>query len=237
MSRLPRIAAVVGLLSVLVAGRGHLGRFLRTIDQRAGVFAPRGARLYNAVAPTLLRPVYGRVASEVAMLAEGDGSALAEGDGSAPRVLEIGSGPGEVAIEIARRLPLASVLGVDLAEAMVERARQRAHDAGLGTRVEFTLADAANLPIPDGSFDIAVSTLSLHHWAEPGAVFAELGRVLRPAGVALVYDLRPFAYLRHELEAFIAGTPFAGSPVERDLVRLGPLPAAFVRIRLVRPAR
>jgi len=220
---------VVGLLSVLVAGRGHLGRFLRTIDQRAGVFAPRGARLYNAVAPTLLRPVYGRVASEVAM--------LAEGDGSAPRVLEIGSGPGEVAIEIARRLPLASVLGVDLAEAMVERARQRAHDAGLGTRVEFTLADAANLPIPDGSFDIAVSTLSLHHWAEPGAVFAELGRVLRPAGVALVYDLRPFAYLRHELEAFIAGTPFAGSPVERDLVRLGPLPAAFVRIRLVRPAR
>jgi len=229
MSRLPRIAAVVGLVSALVAGRGHVGRFLRTIDQRAGIFAPRGARLYNAVAPTLLRPLYERVASDVA--------ALAEGDGSAPRVLEIGSGPGEVALEIARRLPLASVLGVDLADAMVDRARQRARDAGMHTRVEFTLADAASLPIPDGSFDIAVSTLSLHHWAEPGAVFAELGRVLRPAGVALVYDLRPFAYLRHELEAFLAGTPFAGSHVERDLVRLGPLPAAFVRIRLVRPGR
>lgn len=229
MSRLPRIAAVVGLVSALVAGRGHVARFLRTIDQRAGIFAPRGARLYNAVAPTLLRPLYGRVAGDVA--------ALAEGDGSRPRVLEIGSGPGEVALEIARRLPLASVLGVDLADAMVDRARQRARDAGVHARVEFTLADAANLPIPDGSFDIAVSTLSLHHWAEPGAVFAELGRVLRPAGVALVYDLRPFAYLRHELEVFIAGTPFEGSHVERDLVRLGPFPAAFVRIRLVRPGR
>jgi len=229
MSRLPSIAAAVGLVAALVAGRGHVGRFLRTIDQRAGIFAPRGARLYNAVAPTLLRPLYGRVASDVA--------ALAQGDGSAPRVLEIGSGPGEVALEIARRLPLASVLGVDLADAMVDRARQRARGAGMHTRVEFTLADAANLPIPDASFDIAVSTLSLHHWAEPGAVFAELGRVLRPAGVALVYDLRPFAYLRQELEGFIAGTPFEGSYVERDLLRLGPLPAAFVRIRLVRPGR
>lgn len=220
---------MVGLVSALVAGRGHVGRFLRTIDQRAGIFAPRGARLYNAVAPTLLRPLYERVASDVA--------ALAEGDGSAPSVLEIGSGPGEVALEIARRLPLASVLGVDLADAMVDRARQRARDAGMHTRVEFTRADAASLPFPDGSFDIAVSTLSLHHWAEPGAVFAELSRVLRTAGVALVYDLRPFAYLRHELEVFLAGTPFEGSHVERDLVRLGPVPAAFVRIRLVRPGR
>ena len=229
MSRLPRIAIAFGLASLLVAGRGHVGRFLRGVDQRAGIFAPRGARLYNAVAPTLLRPLYTRVARDVA--------AVAGSDESAPRVLEIGSGPGELALEIAHRLPQAEVLGIDLAHAMIGRATERARDAGAHMRVQFRLADAADLPLADGSFDIAVSTLSLHHWADPGAVFAELGRVLRPGGIVLVYDLRPFAYLRHELEVFLAGTPFEGSHLERDLVRLGPLPAGFVRIRLLRPAR
>jgi SAM-dependent methyltransferase len=227
MSRLSRIALVMGLASLLVAGRGRIGRLLRAVDQRAGIFAPRGARLYNAVAPTVLRPLYRRVANDVA--------ALAVNDESPANVLEIGSGPGELAFEIARRLPQAKVLGVDLADAMVARAAERAREAAVHLRVQFRLADAANLPLADGSFDIAVSTLSLHHWADPGAVFAELGRVLRPGGVALVYDLRPFAYLRHELEVFLAGTPFEGSHLERDLVRLGLLPAAFVRIRVVRP--
>lgn len=226
---MPRIALAMGFASLLVAGRGHLGRFLRSVDQRAGIFAPRGARLYNAVAPALLRPLYTRVAREVA--------SVAEDDESAPRVLEIGSGPGELALEIAQRLPQAEVLGVDLAEAMIERATDRAQAGGLDPRVRFELADAAILPLADGSFDVAVSTLSLHHWADPGAVFAELGRVLRPGGVALIYDLRPFAYVRRELEVFLAATPFEGSHFERDLVRLGPLPAAFVRIRLVRPGR
>ena len=226
---MPRIAIALGLASLLVAGRGRFGRFLRAVDQRAGIFAPRGARLYNAVAPTLLRPLYTRVARDVA--------AVAGNDESAPRVLEIGSGPGELALEIAHRLPRAEVLGIDLADAMIGRATERARDAGVHMRVQFRLADAADLPLADGSFDITVSTLSLHHWADPGTVFAELGRVLRPGGVALVYDLRPFAYLRAELEVFLAGTPFDGSHFERDLVRLGPLPAAFVRIRLLRPAR
>ena len=218
----------MGLASLLVAGRGHVGRFLRAVDQRAGIFAPRGVRLYNAVAPTLLRPLYTRVAREVAAVAKAE---------SAPRVLEIGSGPGELALEIAERLPQAEVLGVDLAEAMIERSADRAQARRLDPRVRFELADAATLPLADGSFDVAVSTLSLHHWADPRAVFAELGRVLRPGGVALIYDLRPFAYVRRELEVFLAATPFEGSHFERDLVRLGPLPAAFVRIRLLRPAR
>ena len=218
----------MGLASLLVAGRGHVGRFLRAVDQRAGIFAPRGVRLYNAVAPTLLRPLYTRVAREVAAVAKAE---------SAPRVLEIGSGPGELALEIAERLPQAEVLGVDLAEAMIERSADRAQARRLDPRVRFELADAATLPLADGSFDVAVSTLSLHHWADPRAVFAELGRVLRPGGVALIYDLRPFAYVRRELEVFLAATPFEGSHFERDLVRLGPLPAAFVGIRLLRPAR
>ncbi len=59
------IAAMVG--GLLVAGRGHIGRLIRTIDQRAGVFSPRGAGLYNAVGPAILRPLYRRVACNLAV--------------------------------------------------------------------------------------------------------------------------------------------------------------------------
>jgi SAM-dependent methyltransferase len=229
MPRWSRLAIVAGVGSLLVAGRGHVGRWLRTVDQRVGVFAPRGASLYNVVAPKVLRPLYRRVADDVIALP----GLIALREIAA--ILEIGSGPGELALEIARRLPGVEVVGIDLAEVMIDRAAGRARAERLDPRVRFVLADAAALPLADGSFDVAVSTLSLHHWADPAAVLAEIGRVLRPGGVALIYDLRPFAYLRPELEVFVAGTAFEGSPLERDLVRLGPLPALFVRIRLVKP--
>lgn len=229
MSRLARLGIAVAVGSMVVAGRGYIGRFLRTVDQRAGLFAPRGAGLYAAVAPWVLRPLYRRVADDVS--ARSGLAATSE----ISAVLEIGSGPGEVALEIARRLPGGEIVGIDLAGAMIEAAVERARAARLADRVRFVLADGAALPFADGTFDVAVSTLSLHHWDDPAAVFAEIARVLRPGGTALIYDLRPFAYTRRELEVFLAGGPFQGAHLERELVRLGPLPALFVRIRLVRP--
>jgi SAM-dependent methyltransferase len=45
--------------------------------------------------------------------------------------------------------------------------------------------------VPRRSFDLVVSTLSMHHWADPTAGLTEIGRVLRPGGRALVWDFRP----------------------------------------------
>ncbi len=230
MPRRSHLAIAVAVGSLLVAGRGHVGRFLRIVDQRAGVFAPRGAGLYNAIAPTILRPLYRRVADDVVAL---------PGSVAMPQisaVLEVGSGPGELALEVARRLPGVDVVGIDLAEAMIDAAIKRADAERLDGRVRFVLADAAALPLADSSFDVVVSTLSLHHWEDPSTVFAEIARVLRPGGIALVYDLRPFAYTQRELEVFLAGGPFEGASLERALVDPGLLPALFVRIRLVRPS-
>lgn len=231
MAHWTRLAIAAAFGGLLVAGRGRIGRFLRTIDQRAGLFAPRGAGLYNAVAPPLLRPLYRRVAAEVA------GSPTVGALPGISAVLEIGSGPGELALEVAQRLPGVDVVGIDLAAAMVERAIARARGERPDGRVRFQLADAASLPFADETFDMVVSTLSLHHWSDPAAVFGEIARVLRPGGVALVYDLRPFAYTRHELEVFLAGGPFESVRVEREPVSSGPLGLLFVRIRLVRPTK
>ena len=222
------IAAMVGVL--LVAGRGHIGRLLRTFDQRAGVFAPHGAGLYNAVAPAILGPLYRRVAEDV--VTEPGLAAMRE----TSAVLEIGSGPGELAVEITRRLPGGVVVGIDFAQAMIDRATERARALGLERSVRFELADASAVPHAEASFDVVASTLSMHHWSDPAAVFGEIGRVLRPGGVALIYDLRPFAYTHDELEVFLAGGPFEGTHVEREPFDSGMLAAVFVRVRLVRPS-
>ena len=108
------------------------------------------------------------------------------------RVLEVGCGPGRLSIRLARQHGL-DVTGLDLDPAMIERARANADRPGNGAdpQPSFLVGDVASLAFADASFDLVVSTLSLHHWADPSAGLAEIGRVLRPGARALVWDLRP----------------------------------------------
>jgi ubiquinone/menaquinone biosynthesis C-methylase UbiE len=127
----------------------------------------------------LLGPLVERIAADVAAPAP-----------RGARVLEVGCGPGHLSIRLARRYGL-EVTGVDLDPAMVARARANADRPGDQHRPSFLVGDAAALAFPDRSFDLVVSTLSMHHWADPTAGLAEIGRVLRPGGRALVWDFRP----------------------------------------------
>jgi ubiquinone/menaquinone biosynthesis C-methylase UbiE len=80
---------------------------------------------------------------------------------------------------------------------MIERAHAnaaRATDAE-ERQPTFVPADVVSLPFPDHSFDLVVSTFSMHHWADPTAGLAEVGRVLRPGARALIWDFRPGARL------------------------------------------
>jgi SAM-dependent methyltransferase len=94
------------------------------------------------------------------------------------RALDIGTGYGDGALLVAREFPHARVRGIDISEQMVRRAQAR---IGLDPegRVAFKVADAANLPFEDESFDL-VTQLNMPPF------FAEIGRVLRPGGFALV---------------------------------------------------
>jgi len=112
---------------------------------------------------------------------------------------DIGCGPGQLVIELARQTPHLHITGVDLAAEMLAQAQENAARAGVGAQVAFRLGDANRLPFDDGSLDLVVSTLSLHHWADPVAVLNEIQRVLAPGGAFLIADLRrdlpPPAYL------------------------------------------
>ena len=138
--------------------------------------------LYDALSHRLLLgSLFERIAADVAAVAP---------DGA--RVLEVGCGPGRLSIRLARQHGL-DVTGVDLDPAMIERARANADRPGDGDqrRPSFLVGDVASLAFPDGSFDLVISTLSMHHWADPTAGLAEIGRVLRPGARALVWDFRP----------------------------------------------
>jgi SAM-dependent methyltransferase len=139
------------------------------------------AGVYDTLSRLLLGSFYGRIAGDVAAVAP-----------DRARVLEVGCGPGRLSIRLARQHGL-DVTGLDLDPAMIQRARATADRRGDGSERQpsFLVGDVASLPFPDGSFDLVVSTLSMHHWADPSAGLAEIGRVLRPGARALVWDLRP----------------------------------------------
>jgi SAM-dependent methyltransferase len=170
------VAAVVGAVALwgtLPIARARIRRAAANWDRCS---APSVA-LYDAGSSALLGGFFDLVAAEVV------------GRCSAGSVLEIGGGPGHLALRLARLAPGLTVAGVDIDPAMVERARMRAESAGVATRVEHVMADVSAMPYPDGSVDLVVSTFSMHHWADPIGGLTEIHRVLRPGGSALIYDL------------------------------------------------
>jgi ubiquinone/menaquinone biosynthesis C-methylase UbiE len=111
---------------------------------------------------------------------------------------DLGCGAGHLALDLAARAPHMRITGVDISESMIAIARAKASASGLGSRVCFKRGDVRVLPFLDGSLDLVVSSLSLHHWRRPAAVLDEIDRVLRrpdplrhkPGGAFVVFDLR-----------------------------------------------
>ncbi len=106
------------------------------------------------------------------------------------KALDIGTGPGFVAIEVARLLQGTGcqVIGLDLSAAMLAQAAENARRAGLNGSLSWREGDNKAMPFGDGEFDLVVSNDSLHHWEDPLPVFNEIARVLKPGGRCIVHD-------------------------------------------------
>jgi ubiquinone/menaquinone biosynthesis C-methylase UbiE len=153
---------------------------------------------------------FGRLHAKV--IADAAGAGLPDG----ARVLDVGTGPGRIPLALAAARPAWTIDAVDLDPAMIEYARRKDSDG----RVTFTTGDVADLPYPDASFDLIVTSMSQHHWTDVEGAFRSLRRVLRPAGRLWVYDAR-FA-LRRATRA--AQASFGAEAVRRDPVHTGHLP-------------
>ena len=155
---------------VVAAGTGTRGRTIRW------------ARLYDALVALLS---LGRARAIRATTAELAGIAPGEA------VLDVGCGTGELTMRAAARAgPGGRVAGIDPAPEMIAVARRKA--ARAGRAIDYRVAAVEALPFPDGTFDVALSSLMLHHL--PGDLqrrgLAEIRRVLRPGGRLLVVDLK-----------------------------------------------
>jgi SAM-dependent methyltransferase len=177
----PRTLAVLAGAAAAAAAVLRHGRHTTRGHQVPGGILIGDAALYDTLSRLLLSPLVKRIAADVASVAPAGAQAL-----------EVGCGPGHLSIRLACQHEL-EVTGLDLDPAMIARARantDRAANRG-GRRPSFLVGDVAALAFPDGSFDLVVSTLSMHHWADPTAGLTEIGRVLRPGGRALILDFRP----------------------------------------------
>jgi demethylmenaquinone methyltransferase / 2-methoxy-6-polyprenyl-1,4-benzoquinol methylase len=104
------------------------------------------------------------------------------GAGPTERVLDVATGTGMVARELARRYRC-SVVGVDQSAEMLAGARRRlARERGLATRIELVQGEAERLGFADAEFDHLTFTYLLRYVDDPAATLAELARVVRPGG-------------------------------------------------------
>ncbi len=148
---------------------------------------------------------------------------------AAGRALDIGTGPGQIVLKLARHLPGWQLIGVDRSANMIAQARaslagtERGSELQLrnkqGTklgalapeaRVQFFVADGNRLPFPGKSFDLVLCNSVLHHLGEPQGLLAEVARLVKPDGAILIRDLRRPSRLAYPLHVRWYGRHYTG---------------------------
>ncbi|HEY9673340.1 MAG TPA: class I SAM-dependent methyltransferase [Waterburya sp.] len=140
-------------------------------------------------------------------------------------ILDAGTGTARIPILICQQCPQWQIIGIDLAQSMLDVGRTNVEQAGLQQQIKLELVDAKQLPYPDAHFDMVVSNSLIHHLPNPLPFLRELQRVLKPQGAIFLRDLmRPDSI--ETLEAIIEREAGDCSDYQRGLFR-DSLHAAF----------
>ena len=123
-------------------------------------------------------------------------------------VVDLGCGPADVPVRLARALSSARITGVDGSAAMLALAREAVRSARVEHQVELHLGRLPDLALPDHSFDLVLSKDMLHHLPDPQALWREARRLARSGGAVYVMDLvRPDSPLEaREIVERVAGS-------------------------------
>lgn len=132
-------------------------------------------------------PFYGEESQLEALLAQEEFLIEQVGVTSDFRVLDVGCGVGGPTCTIAQQTG-AHVVGINICELQIEKARQRAAALKLADRVDFQLVDAMNMPFGDGSFDFVYGIESICHMPDEDRCYRECARVLKPGGTFAGWD-------------------------------------------------
>jgi ubiquinone/menaquinone biosynthesis C-methylase UbiE len=113
------------------------------------------------------------------------------------RYLEMGAGPGFLAVMLAERLPAVEITAVDLSPDMATIAGELIREKKLESRIHYLQGDAGDERLPEklGAFDLVYTTFSLHHWKEPEKALRNLWKSVRPGGALYILDFRKIGWL------------------------------------------
>jgi ubiquinone/menaquinone biosynthesis C-methylase UbiE len=103
-------------------------------------------------------------------------------------ILDLGTGPGHLPVEILKRSPAIRIVGVDLSHKLIQMAIDNAMKAGVSDRVSFEVGNASKLRYNNEVFGMVISTGMLHSLKNPVNVLIEMHRVLKTGGEAWIYD-------------------------------------------------
>jgi ubiquinone/menaquinone biosynthesis C-methylase UbiE len=133
-----------------------------------------------------------------------------------PRVVDFGTGTALIPIELCKRAAGFVVVAIDLAQHMLDLARENVARAGLAERVLLERVDAKGTPYEDGAFGATISNSIIHHIPEPARCLAEMWRVTAQGGLLFVRDLhRPDGDAEVDrLVALYAGDPRGEPPAD-----------------------
>ena len=203
---------------------------------------PTETRRWRFKGPEMEGPVarwYARVRGTATQLAayRKEAARLTAGLPDGARVLEVAPGPGYLTIEMARSARL-DVVGLDISRTFVELASRNAREARVG--VDFRHGDVASIPFESESFDFIVCQAAFKNFTLPHRALAEMHRVLRGGGTAVINDMShdaSHAAIDLEVKGMEVGrlTAFTTRATLEMLKRRAYSPAQFERLAAESP--